>query len=637
MTTTAESPPASTVVLGDTPHPKSPVRRSTPVHLPITPLQTIRLAIWFGIIVSLLECSLIAIWWLGLQKFLHATSHIIWMNPLAQVGVTLLLAIPFVILAANTRQCTEHLVCALFAFVGALSIAGWVPGFANVARVLVAAGVAVQIGRWAEKRPGAVLRIAGRSLLVLVILLTSVVGTVRLAQTGWFAGWNSVAASAEDSPNVLLVVMDTVRMESLDLDSANTRTPNLRKLAREGLEFEQARSTSPWTLPSHASILTGRMPGELTASWHTPLDREYPTIAEWMAERGYRTGAFVANNWYCTGETGLSRGFRHYDDGDFTLGNLIHSTGWGRCFSPLFSFIPGWDICDNGKRRNANSVRDGAVAWMRKRKDQPFFAMLNYFDAHDPYFAPENFQSGESSATSADRIAELKDWWGRDKIGLSRGQVEFQRQAYEDCIAYLDHELGRLLDELQASGQLEDTLVIITADHGEHFGDHGLYGHGNSLYDPSIHVPLLLWNPQRVPSGRVDAVVSLIDLPATIAEVSTNETHPFSGHSLMRFDNRANDDDTSSPVRSEIQSPSAWPMCHGRSPIFRGAMKCVIVDNWKYILNGDGVEEVFDLASDPGELDNVADVVDQETLERLRSKLHVRARLLDRKNSREAT
>ena len=622
--TAITDPPVTEATVNATP--ESAAGKPALVHLPITPMQTLLLAVWFASIVSLLECGVIASWWFGLHKFLHATDHTIWMNPLGQLGVALLLALPFGILASRTKQCTEHLVCALFAFVVVLSLTGWLPGFANVARVLIAAGVAVQFGRWAERNPGATLGLARKSLVPLMVLIAGTVGCVRLMQTDWFNHSGSTTAAAIDAPNVLLVVMDTVRMESVDLDSPTTRTPNLRDIARESLVFDQARSTSPWTLPSHASILTGRMPSELTAGWHTPLDREFPTISEWLSTRGYRTGAFVANNWYCTGETGLSRGFHHYDDGDLTLGNVINSTGWGRCFTPVFSIIPGWEVSDNGKRRDAQSIRRDAVAWMSKRDDKPFFAMLNYFDAHDPYFAPSEFRS-DGKRTEEQRVAELKGWWGSDKVNLSKGEADFQLQAYEDCIAWLDHELGLLLGELRESGQLDNTLVVITADHGEHFGDHELYGHGNSLYDPSIHVPLLLWHPQAVTAGSVKSTVSLIELPATIAAaISPAEDHPFPGQTLTRFDERfASAGSASAPVRSEILAPSAWPMCHGRSPIFRGAMKCVIVDNWKYILNGDGVEEIFDLAKDPGELNNLVEVVDETTLTMLRAQLGVDA------------
>ena len=118
-----------------------------------------------------------------------------------------------------------------------------------------------------------------------------------------------------DSPNVVLIVLDTVRADRLSLYGYERRTsPNLERLARRGIRFDQARATAPWTLPSHASLFTGRLPHELGVQWGTPLENRFTTLAEYLGSRGYATAGFVANTLFCSFDTGLDRGFTHYED-----------------------------------------------------------------------------------------------------------------------------------------------------------------------------------------------------------------------------------------------------------------------------------------------------------------------------------
>ena len=118
-----------------------------------------------------------------------------------------------------------------------------------------------------------------------------------------------------NSPNVLLIVLDTVRADHLSLYGyERPTTPNLEQLGKRGIRFDKARATAPWTLPSHASMFTGRWPHELGEKWMTPLRGNFPTLAEYLGDRGYATAGFVANVGYCSQETGLARGFTHYED-----------------------------------------------------------------------------------------------------------------------------------------------------------------------------------------------------------------------------------------------------------------------------------------------------------------------------------
>ena len=165
---------------------------------------------------------------------------------------------------------------------------------------------------------------------------------------------------------------------------------------------------------------------------------------------------------------------------------------------------------------------------------------LNYFDAHDPYFPPRGADGhfGLKPSTPSER-ATIRDWTHQPRQGEAPpSTTKLARDCYDDCLAYLDDQLGRLFNELDTRGVLENTLVIITSDHGENFGEHaGIFGHGQSLYPQEIRVPLLVIAPGRVPSGQIiSAPVSLRDLPATVVDLVGLELESsFPGRSLARF------------------------------------------------------------------------------------------------------
>ena len=190
------------------------------------------------------------------------------------------------------------------------------------------AGLAVQIRP--AGRPPAVSR-SSASCAVRAPLLVGAVLAIMLLTFGGRA-WSEYRASAAlppapaDARNVLLIVWDTVRAGNLSLHGYGRRTsPNLERLAGRGVRFDQAFATAPWTLPSHSSLFTGRWPHELTADWRSPLDETYPTLAEYLAAHGYDTAGFVANLDYCSRETGLSRGFAHYEDYPIELVGCLHA------------------------------------------------------------------------------------------------------------------------------------------------------------------------------------------------------------------------------------------------------------------------------------------------------------------------
>jgi arylsulfatase A-like enzyme len=219
-------------------------------------------------------------------------------------------------------------------------------------------------------------------------------------------------------------------------------------------------------------------------------------------------------------------------------------------------------------------------------------------------------------------------WFVHNKRNLSSRQTQLITDCYDDCLAYLDEQVGRLFAELRRLGELENTLVIVTADHGEHFGEHGLYGHASSLYDQEVRVPLLILGPgQGLPGGRVvREPVTLRDLAATVIDVvGLKAESPFPGRSLARLWNGAHDHgtgDLDDPLLSEVDEPVLTPPNQGRSPVFRGSMKALVANDQVYIRNGDGVEELYDVTTDPAETRDLARVAEYgPVVERFRAQL----------------
>ncbi len=235
-----------------------------------------------------------------------------------------------------------------------------------------------------------------------------------------------------------------------------------------------------------------------------------------------------------------------------------------------------------------------------------FFAFLNYNDAHTPYEVPDRSipAFGLLPASPRDRLT-LHHWPKNDKASLSYHDVRMAADNYDDCIAYLDRRLEILFQELERRGVLDDTLVIVASDHGEHLGDHMLFFHGCSLYRQLVQVSLVIVDPRGVPAGRVVAEpVSLRDVPATVADLlGVGRDAPFPGRSLARL--WGPDQGADGPLLMETSKPLLLAN-EGREPAAKGPMKSLVAGGMHYIRTGDGLEELYDLRTDPEELTNLA-------------------------------
>jgi tetratricopeptide (TPR) repeat protein len=262
--------------------------------------------------------------------------------------------------------------------------------------------------------------------------------------------------------NVLLITLDTTRADRLGCYGySRGATPVLDALARRGTLFERALAQVPMTLPSHATLLTGRYPRELGIRLNEQAALgDHPTLASVFKGQGYRTGAFVAA-FVLDSRYGLNRGFEVYDD----------------------------NVGEGVLMRRANEVTDRALAWLEGARKQPFFVWIHYFDPHKPYEPPEAFRG----------------------VGAD---------AYDGEIAFVDTEVGRLMRWLEVQHLTDRTLVVVAGDHGESLGEHGEHGHAMFLYQTNLHVPLILAHPQLGKRGaRVGDVVELADVFSTILDL----------------------------------------------------------------------------------------------------------------------
>jgi len=351
-----------------------------------------------------------------------------------------------------------------------------------------------------------------------------------------------------ERPNVVLVTLDTTRRDRLGCYGYSRPTsPHVDALAERSVVFERAVAASSWTLPSHASIFTGMFPSShgadydpegplrLTEAIEGPEEwAEYraaglsptaTTLALLLSEQGYQTGAVVGGPWMKR-IFGLDRGFETYDE-----------EGIG-------------DV--NG--RLASEVTTAGLEFL-ETTESPFFLFLNYFDPHGPYEAPAPF-------------------------GGSFGQEPSDR--YDEEILYMDHHIGRLLGEMK-KGLFEDSLILVTADHGELLGEHGEMGHGASLFEEEIRVPFLVKYPgDEVEPGRSGEPVHHVDvLPLVLERLGLSPSRR-SRHPLLAEVN---------PL--EFMSPD-------------GSWRALYLGRHKLLWNSLGNHALYDLEEDPGERNDLS-------------------------------
>jgi arylsulfatase A-like enzyme len=577
-------------------------------------------AAWFGLVAGLVEGT--GLWglqqlgWLsGTLTFQGFSAEIIWIAVIFDLVLFCTLGLVLGLAAwVFPRLPTAKIAVLLFAF---LVIFDWL-GIVLIGRAriwaiaVLALGLAVQSARWCGKHQATVERFWRRSLpwlgaMALLALasiqcgfwLTELVGTAKLPE------------AAAGSPNILVIVVDALRADHVSsYGYARPTTPNIDRLAQQGLLFENAFSTSSWTQPSHASMLTGRYTYEHGADLYNPLDVRYPTIAEVLRARGYRTGGFSANIRVFCRRLGLGRGFHHFEDYYRSVGNMVVNTFYGRAFE-VYVLHQGLGFQDEMGRRWADDINRSVLRWIVRDSEKPFFVFINYYDVHDPYTPPQPYRS--KFAQSENPGGRIDSYWGVDNIYVPMTSEELQGEvdAYDGGIAYVDEQIDQLLSELGSRGLAENLLVVVTSDHGEAFGEHGLLQHTNSLYREVIHVPLIFWWHGHLPEGeRVAEPVSIAALPTTLLDLIGQQGQAqFPGPPLTAlWANPQASVNWPHPLAELAQHP--WMPV--QNPSAHGAMRSVLSPEWHYITHESFGEELYDWFADPQETVNLAGRADME-------------------------
>lgn len=361
--------------------------------------------------------------------------------------------------------------------------------------------------------------------------------------------------------NVILISIDTLRADYLRLyHREGVATPALERIAKESFVFEDVSTTSPFTLPSHAALFTGRYPfaNGVRDNESGSLDLRETTLAEVLRESGFRTGGF-AGAIVLAESTGIAQGFEHYDD--------VFAESDAR-FSDL-----------GGVQKPAGRVLDGFRRWLRKiSPEDRFFAFLHFYDPHAPYEPPARFLPGGERSLDA---------------------------RYRGEIAYVDSVVGKVDELLKSRGLEKTTLLVVTADHGEMLGEHGEEGHGFFVYQPVLQVPLLI----RVPGesgARLSGIAQLTDVMPTVLDLAGLEVPAgVQGVSLRdRIEGRDNGTGRTAYAESTFANRE-----YGASPLY-----ALRDGTHKYVRSLR--PELYDLSTDPSETVDRADPERRERLER---------------------
>ena len=553
-------------------------------------LYSVGPALWIGLVGGGLEVGIVAWRRFVDGKLVFVISDYWWLAP---VITALLIAITTLLFVSLTPlrfpRLRARIGFAVPLFLAALGIVLLFSAVSNLAAVILALGFGIQGSAWLAPRAAGFGRVVRRTLPVLALLPLLGGMAMRLAP-GIRSGGSTPSELAKNTPNILLIVLDTVRAIELGLYGLMPSTsPSIDGFAQEGVVFEQAFSTAPWTGPSHASLFTGRNAGELSIDWERPLDRRFPTLAEVLRDAGYATVGVTANRYYTSLETGLARGFDRYEDSHLNLERALLLPRLTREAVSTWRKLTHAPEAVDLSRVKAERINRQFLRWAGGRPERPFFAFLNYFDAHAPYRAPEPHWSRFVSEKLPNGVA------------FSSSQARAQRKAYQAAISHLDEELGRLLNDLLVGGVLENTLVIITADHGEEFMEHGVIGHGHSLYTQSVRVPLIMVWPGHIPAGvRVREPVSLDRVAATVMDL-IERPGPFTGPSLVGYWR-------GQPVPPVAIRANVSLARNSKSPFgAEGPLASVQIGTNRYIYRiRDATGQLYDHRNDPLETRNLA-------------------------------
>lgn len=434
---------------------------------------------------------------------------------------------------------------------------------------------------WLHRRPAARLRGFAVILFLGVLARAALLGaTPRLMPD------LGPAEPPAGISRIVLITIDTLRADALSCyGPEGTSTPNIDALARRGLRYTHAIAPAPWTLPSLASLMTGvDVPVHQATSHKAPIPSSLPTLAERLAGAGWMTGA-LGRNAFLVGVRGLNRGFHSY-----RMFPRPPRLAWPTFGGRLLELLrPRQLELDVSSRR----IADLAIEWLEKERNEVSFLWCHFFDPHIPYEPPAEFMpSGVPPERFGRAVTEVRPL-REGAIVPTRRERAWIRELYLGEVRYVDAQVGRILRTLEQLPRADETLVILTSDHGEEFWEHDGFEHGHALYQEVIQVPLIVVYPGRIEPGVVDRTVNIRAIFPTIMDLL----------------------DLSSGSKDFYAAPLYMPGINEprRSPVFSSSIlygpnqETVIDKDWKFIRGREAPwQELYDLANDPGEQSNRA-------------------------------
>lgn len=440
-------------------------------------------------------------------------------------------------------------------------------------------------------------------------------------------------------PNILFIILDATRADACSCyGNPFATTPALDQLATEGTLFEQAISPAPWTLPALASLFTGLYPSQTGIYTQRKLASSFSSLPTLLKQAGYRTFG-ISNNGWMSVDFGLQQGFdvMHklwqwiQTEEDITTLSLTENDPNQVLARALPKRLLKGNVVKNvlntffyryGRRSRdygASRTFTPLTRWIREQ-EAPWFAFVHYLDSHLEYKPPMKWaRRFVHDTVQAEKFLKADQWsmaW-RHIAGLdpmSSSELETWRELYLAEVAYTDYYMGQLIDWLDETGRLDNTFLIVTADHGENLGEHHLLNHQYCVYDTLLHVPLVIRYPGLFAKGqRVSEPVQTMDLFATLLEVAGLTSQSVPSRTLLT-------DDFCPFIVSEYGAPrpphagalARFGLKRADLIRFERGFTSIRTDKWKLIVGTDNAVELYQLDLDPREEHNLADQFPQQ-------------------------
>jgi arylsulfatase A-like enzyme len=413
-------------------------------------------------------------------------------------------------------------------------------------------------------------------------------------------------------PNILLIVMDCVRADHFSCYGYHRpTTPNIDRVADQGVRFATAIAPAAWTVPTIASMFTGTYPPTHNAvNGHAYLDNRLYTLAELLGALGYRTIGFGNNGWV-SHSAGMSRGFHIFKENFRWPGRKMTHLAM-RLFYKAFLLTRGV------KFKGAYDTNRAIRSWLKHHHDDsaPFFLFVHYNEAHAPYRPPARYARrflNNVSWTEARKVNQDHAAYHSGYAPMGSREFKILRALYDGEIAYLDGQMQMIFQALTDLDIIDETVLIITADHGDNQGEHNLMDHKYCLYDTLIHVPLIIRYPPLLPTGLViNQTVQTVDIFPTIMDILNVEradlARQFQGYSLLpeKLPHR--------PAQFAVAERRNFSPRLGETfakypdfdyTVYERDQTAIRTMTHKYIWASDGRDELYEIAVDPGEKHNM--------------------------------